>query len=270
MFRNSATATTLATARTINGTSFNGSANITTANWGTARTLTIGKTGKSVNGSQNVSWSLSEIGALPLTGGTVSGTLTVSGDLKSGGMGATGNMWLNTDSGDIICQMNVTGGKSGALRSYRAATDDLGSSSARWRNVWASTGTIQTSDERYKTDIQDIDDELFFDMVKSVDVNTYVMLTERKDKMPKSVLEAEENKQSKASSDRVQVGIIAQDMARFDCSKFILVYDEESDIYSVNNYNFTSAIMAALKVEISKREELQNEVKELKELIKNS
>ena len=60
---NASTATTLQTARTINGTSFNGSANITTANWGTARTLTIGNTGKSVNGSGNVSWTLSEIGA---------------------------------------------------------------------------------------------------------------------------------------------------------------------------------------------------------------
>ena len=56
-------AATLTTARTINGTSFNGSANITTANWGTARTLTVGGTGKSVNGSANVSWSLAEIGA---------------------------------------------------------------------------------------------------------------------------------------------------------------------------------------------------------------
>lgn len=57
------TANTLVTARTINGTSFNGSANITTANWGTARTITIGNTGKSVNGSGNIAWSLSEIGA---------------------------------------------------------------------------------------------------------------------------------------------------------------------------------------------------------------
>lgn len=62
---NAATTTALQTARTINGTSFNGTANITTANWGTARTLTIGNTGKSVNGSGNVSWSLSEIGAAP-------------------------------------------------------------------------------------------------------------------------------------------------------------------------------------------------------------
>ena len=62
---NANTATTLQTARTINGTSFNGSANITTTNWGTARTLTVGSTGKSVNGSGNVSWTLDEIGAAP-------------------------------------------------------------------------------------------------------------------------------------------------------------------------------------------------------------
>ena len=57
----------LVTSRTINGTSFNGSSNITTANWGTSRTLTIGNSGKSVNGSGNVSWSLSEIGAATST-----------------------------------------------------------------------------------------------------------------------------------------------------------------------------------------------------------
>lgn len=60
-----ASANQLATARTINGTSFNGTANITTSNWGTARTLTVGETGKSVNGSSNVTWSLTEIGAAP-------------------------------------------------------------------------------------------------------------------------------------------------------------------------------------------------------------
>jgi hypothetical protein len=60
---NASTATTLQNTRTINGTNFNGSANITTANWGTARTLTVGNTGKTVNGSAAVSWSLSEIGA---------------------------------------------------------------------------------------------------------------------------------------------------------------------------------------------------------------
>ena len=99
---NAATATKLATARTINGTSFNGSANITTANWGTARTLTIGSTGKSVNGSANVSWSLAEIGAaaashthdyLPTSGGTLSGNLSVTGTIT-----ATGNITAFSDA----------------------------------------------------------------------------------------------------------------------------------------------------------------------------
>lgn len=58
-----ASATKLATARTINGTSFDGSGNITTANWGTSRNITIGNTKKAVNGSGDVSWSLAEIGA---------------------------------------------------------------------------------------------------------------------------------------------------------------------------------------------------------------
>lgn len=78
-------ADTLTTPRTINGTNFDGSANITTANWGTTRTLTIGDTGKSVNGSANVSWSLTEIGAadrdLTLTAGdglTGGGNLTTN------------------------------------------------------------------------------------------------------------------------------------------------------------------------------------------------
>lgn len=54
---NAATATKLQTARTINGTSFDGSANITTAYWGATRTITLSGavTGSaSVDGSQNV------------------------------------------------------------------------------------------------------------------------------------------------------------------------------------------------------------------------
>lgn len=42
----------------------------------TPRTLTIGSTGKTFNGGANVSWSLAEIGALPLTGGTLTGAVT--------------------------------------------------------------------------------------------------------------------------------------------------------------------------------------------------
>ncbi|MGL5905109.1 MAG: hypothetical protein ACRCZA_00090, partial [Shewanella sp.] len=71
---NAATATKLLTPRAINGTNFDGSAAITTTLWGTARTLTIGNKANSVNGSGNVSWSLADIGALPVDANAVSAT----------------------------------------------------------------------------------------------------------------------------------------------------------------------------------------------------
>ncbi len=88
---------------TVTAPTFSGklSGNASTASkWATARTLTIGNTGKSVNGSANVAWSLSEIGAaqvnhthdyaptnhthpyLPLSGGAITGNLGVQGDLN--------------------------------------------------------------------------------------------------------------------------------------------------------------------------------------------
>lgn len=60
-----ASADRLTIARSINGTNFDGTANITTSYWGTARNFTIGNTTKSVNGSANVSWSFADIGGAP-------------------------------------------------------------------------------------------------------------------------------------------------------------------------------------------------------------
>lgn len=96
---NAATATKLATARSINGTNFDGSANITTANWGTARNISIAdsdgtNTGSavSVNGSANATLKLpATIKAtltghasldLPLAGGTMTGQIKST---KAGG-----------------------------------------------------------------------------------------------------------------------------------------------------------------------------------------
>ena len=52
----------LLNSRQINGTNFNGTANITTAKWGTARSIRIGNTAKNVDGSGNVTWTFAEIG----------------------------------------------------------------------------------------------------------------------------------------------------------------------------------------------------------------
>ena len=125
---NADTATTLQTARNINGTSFNGSANITTAQWGTARNISIGGTAKSVNGSTNYSWSTTEIGitkanidALGINATSTSGTFTVQGTAFNGsanktvtfsggtGIGITGTTITNTAPDQTVSIASGTG-----------------------------------------------------------------------------------------------------------------------------------------------------------------
>lgn len=130
---NATTASTLANARTINGTSFNGSANITTASWGTARAIQIGNTSKTVNGSANVGWTLEEIGAassshthsyLPLAGGTMTGTISSSrttGTYLAGSQGtAVINSTASNGSYTTLIKSNSTNGKF-TLNTYQSS-----------------------------------------------------------------------------------------------------------------------------------------------------
>ena len=158
-------ANTLTTARTINGTSFNGSANITTAKWGTARSITIGNTTKTVDGSENVTWTLAEIGAtgegvsgnyLPLTGGTLTGDLTIK---KSDGSVSKINVHRTLSSKDMRGSMDIYsyGGGSVSLSTY-SMTDNKQTSSyvfggeAFWspRNADDAVPDIGTSSYRFK------------------------------------------------------------------------------------------------------------------------
>ena len=86
---NATSATRLQTARKINGTDFDGSANITTEKWGKIRNIQIGNSIKQVDGSQNINFALNDIGASPtnhnhdnsylkLSGGTLTGVLNAN------------------------------------------------------------------------------------------------------------------------------------------------------------------------------------------------
>lgn len=149
---NAATATTatkLATARSINGTNFDGSGNITTATWGTARNITIGSTKKSVNGDADVSWSLSEIGAaaashshsyLPLSGGLLSGELKIGSSLKLWSDNEGANIRLFAPNSTTNCfEFNVYDGN---LRLYYS---NQGGSNAVKSWSFRSDGTITSS-----------------------------------------------------------------------------------------------------------------------------
>jgi hypothetical protein len=89
-------AASLTTARAINGTNFNGTAAITTANWGTARNITIGGTTRSVNGSTTYSWSLADIGVN-------NSTLT----LATSGIATGSQTWTSNQGTNATFTVNV-------------------------------------------------------------------------------------------------------------------------------------------------------------------
>ena len=145
------TADTLTTARTINGTSFNGSANITTANWGTARTLW----GQSVDGSANITAPL-----LPAAGTVSAPAFSTSGDTNTGiyfpaadtiafveggaeamRIGSSGNVGIATASPYSPLDVGKTGAD--ALTAlFTTGIDDLNFRVGFMNGVAGSTGTL--------------------------------------------------------------------------------------------------------------------------------
>ena len=79
---NAGSATKLQTARTINGTSFNGTANITTANWGTTRSIYI-QDATATNTSSAVSVNGGGNAYLKLPTNIKVGTLTATGEVTA-------------------------------------------------------------------------------------------------------------------------------------------------------------------------------------------
>lgn len=129
-------ASTLTTARTINGTSFNGSANITTANWGTARNIYIAdnsstNTGPavSVNGSGNATLKLPA---------TIKATLS--------GNASTATKATQDSAGQQINTTYIKGlSVNGRTITYTKGDGTTGSITTQDTNTTYSTGTASTS-----------------------------------------------------------------------------------------------------------------------------
>ena len=120
----------LQTARTINGTSFDGSANITTANWGTARNISIQDataantgTAVSVNGGANVILKLPATISASIVGNASSATKlqtarTINGTSFDGSANITTSNWgtarsvgiVNSDGTGTAVTVSVNGG----------------------------------------------------------------------------------------------------------------------------------------------------------------
>ena len=167
----------------------------------------------------------------------------------------------HTSTSDYDVRLTADTGSLSVAGNFTPSNDNartLGGTNLRWTTVYATNGTIQTSDMKHKTDIRDIDDNIFYNMIKNSGVHSYVLNYEN---MPENIT------QETAPIEQIHVGIIAQEVAQNEGWEYILntTTNEDGDIeYSVNNYNLTSAVMAALKVEITKREELEQENQELR------
>jgi hypothetical protein len=148
---NASTATTLQTSRTINGTSFNGSANITTSYWGTTRTFYINDpsgahyNSYSVNGSGNVNMYLPST----MTGFSSITSTTFSGSL-SGNASSASTATKLTNTRTIWGQsFNGTANVSGSLTDVASIT-----ASGNITAAGAITAKSSSSDIRLKKNIK--------------------------------------------------------------------------------------------------------------------
>ncbi len=138
---NVASATKLQNARTINGTSFDGSANITTAQWGTARNISIQDasgantgTAVSVNGSADLTLKLPATIAASITGNASSATK----------LSTARTIWGQSFDGMGNVQGNMTG-----VGNITASGEIKTTSANALRLTYGSYGTIFRQDENY-------------------------------------------------------------------------------------------------------------------------
>lgn len=140
---NADTVTKLKTARTINGTSFDGSGNITTANWGTARNIGIVNsdgTGTavtvSVNGSGNINLKLPATIKAALTGNAATATkLATARTINGVSFDGTKNITV-ADSTKI--PLAGSSAITGNLAPKTTNTLTLGTSSLKWSGIYTS------------------------------------------------------------------------------------------------------------------------------------
>ena len=194
------------------------------------------------------------------------GKFSISGNNNNGHIDVQGAFHTRGDSQDIWFERHLM------PASWQNANLYIGYSDKRWKMVYATNGTIQTSDKRHKAIIDNTNNEDCFNMVKNTDVFSYVMLNKSKNEMTEFE-RVEETLMNSGNEENIQMGIMAQDILNYDCSKYILIHSEftdeetgeQKDYYGINDYAFTSSIMAALKQEITYREELEEKVKILEE-----
>lgn len=158
-------------------------------------TITTVNGAMQIKGNVNVKTTKAENLTLQLTNTKRSGALSVSGEGYLGLWDSNINNWMiySDLNQNIVIKGNtsVNGNMSPTVNSNASAGYSLGSSNFRWKYVYAYSSSIQTSDRRYKKNIEYINNNdvlsKFFDALRPC---TYFM----------------------AGGDRKHIGFIAQDV----------------------------------------------------------
>ena len=168
----------------------------------------------------------------------------------------------NTGANTAILSANVPTWWNG-VRSYRIYNEGFQQTS--------------TSDIRYKRALSPINTDSCYDMVKNININSYLLLNEGIEdeyEVDRAFLRAT---QEEGISHKLQMGVIAQDLLKYDFGQYVVVQDvirdEETgeitnDKYSIDAYNYASAILGGLQKEIQIRDEQYEELKQENEELK--
>lgn len=235
---------------------------------------------------------------------TSNGTQTITGGLVCGNYDTdtfycTNYRRGNTEIGDILGKVGISitssapavaievntvnsSGKATLTRRFTFSTNyilahtdnavNLGSSNYHFKAVYATNGTIQTSDGRYKYILEDVDNQTCYDLIKDMNLYGYSTLNKRIDEYVDTTEISDELQQSSQEDMNLHMGFIAQEIENSELAKYILIKDELDNgkhIYGVDNYAYTTAIHGALQYEIELRDKQFEELKKENENLKN-
>jgi hypothetical protein len=146
----------------------------------------------------------------------------------------------------------------------------LGSSSYRWTAVYAVNGSIQTSDERQKTNIQTSD--LGLDFISKLNPVSYKWIIGRNDTEYNSVEDETGRLNPLVASTpvtgvRTHYGLIAQHVKEILGDKDFggFVHDQETDVMSLRYDQFIAPMIKSIQEQQSQIESLKAEIQTLKQ-----
>lgn len=182
-----------------------------------------------------------------------------------------------TNSWEVQFLVQAWSASTGCVRPNNSGGIENGTSAYKWKVLYSSNGTIQTSDERFKIKRGFADTDDCFNMVKNIQLYKYTMLDKNKEDLTNKQL-GRLAMSCEEEDAKVHIGIMAQDLQKYECGKHVLVegdYEKEDGttdtMLHINPLDMTMAVMGGLKKEIEIREQeniqLQEKVNRLEKKI---